>query len=78
MLGRQWWGRGFAAEGARAALSYAFDTLVRDHVISVIYPENRASIRVAERLGEQLERTIEMSGRPALIYGVRRDAWGGS
>ena len=73
-LGREYWGKGYAIEGARRALEYAFTELDRDHVISLIHPENRASIRVAERLGERLEGTTELMGIEVLVYGVDRSA----
>ena len=52
-LGRQHWGKGFATEGARRALDYAFYELDKPHVISLIHPENKGSIAVAERLGRK-------------------------
>jgi RimJ/RimL family protein N-acetyltransferase len=72
VLGRQHWGHGYATEGARRALAYAFDVMEYDHVISLIYPDNRASIRVAERLGQRLEGRTELFGRPTLVYGIDR------
>jgi RimJ/RimL family protein N-acetyltransferase len=74
-LSRRWWGRGFATEGARAALVYAFTTLEKDPIISLIHPENRASIRVAERIGERLRDRIHHLGREVLCYGIDRDAY---
>ena len=56
MLRREAWGRGYATEGARRAMAHAFTAMDRDHVISLIFPGNDPSIRVAERLGETLER----------------------
>src|SRR5436309_6938034 len=53
-LRRSFWGRGYATEGAQAALGYAFARLDRPQVISLIHPENAPSIRVAQRLGERL------------------------
>src|SRR5262245_11775798 len=50
MLRRAFWGRGYATEGARAALGFAFAQLGQAQVISLIHPENAASIRVARRL----------------------------
>ncbi len=64
--------KGFATEGGRFLLQYAFEKMARDHVISVIHPENKASIRVAEKLGEKLEGRTEVGGMPALIYGIDR------
>jgi RimJ/RimL family protein N-acetyltransferase len=63
-------GRGFATEGGRFLLQYALDKMGRDHVISVINPDNKPSIRVAERLGEKLEGEAEVAGVTMLIYGI--------
>jgi RimJ/RimL family protein N-acetyltransferase len=71
VIGRSHWGRGFATEAGKAALKYAFGKLERDHVISLIHPENEASISVAKRLGETLEGETELFGQKVLIYGVR-------
>ena len=71
-LARSAWGRGFATEAARRALEYAFEELDKDHVISLIHPENLRSMAVAERLGERHEETIEFLGNETLIYGIRR------
>ncbi|MCC6743989.1 MAG: GNAT family N-acetyltransferase [Acidobacteria bacterium] len=72
-LDREHWGKGFATEGARRALAYAFDEMKRDHVISLIHPDNAASIAVATRLGETFERESELFGKPVHIYGIRRE-----
>ena len=78
MLRRQYWGRGYATEGAKMALNYAFTVLKVPHVISLIYPENTPSIRVAHRLGEHLEGTLEVAEIPGAqldVYGIYREAW---
>ncbi len=75
MLRRASWGRGYATEGAGRALAHAFTEMGRDHLISLIRPDNRASIRVAERLGEQLERRVDLYGHEALVYGIDRARW---
>ena len=74
-LGRDSWGKGYATEGARRALEYAFTEMNRDHVISLIAPANVASIKVAERLGEEVEGETQIIGRDVLIYGISRDRW---
>ncbi len=74
VLGRQFWGKGYATEGARRALSYAFNELDKPHVISLIHPDNRGSIRVAERLGEKVEGETNLFGNDVLIYGIDRPA----
>lgn len=58
-LGRESWGKGFATEGAQRALEYAFTEMNRDHVISLIAPDNVASIPVAERLGEKKKAALK-------------------
>ena len=74
-LGRASWGKGYATEGARRALEYAFTEMNRDHVISLIAPANVNSIKVAERLGEKVEGETEVLGRRVFIYGISRDEW---
>jgi len=71
-MGRVSWGKGYAPEAARACLDYAFDVMKRDHVISLIDPNNLASIRVAEKIGETVEGETEVGGHRVLIYGISR------
>jgi RimJ/RimL family protein N-acetyltransferase len=74
-LARRWWGHGYATEGARAALAHAFTVWRKERVISLIHPENRASIRVAERLGETLQGRLHHFGREMLCYGIDRESY---
>jgi RimJ/RimL family protein N-acetyltransferase len=74
-LARESWGRGYATEAARRALHYGFTETDLDHVVSSIQPENVASIRVAERLGEELEGKNNIAGFDHLIYGIDREKW---
>lgn len=69
-LRRTYWGQGFATEAAQAAIDYAVTVLKEQHLISLIKPGNQASIRVAERLGEELEGTTELNGETVLVYGM--------
>jgi RimJ/RimL family protein N-acetyltransferase len=74
-LRRQFWGRGYATEAARASLEYAFTKLSQTHVISLIAPDNAASIRVAERLCEKPKGEWEVFGTKLIIYGIDREEW---
>lgn len=74
-LGREHWGKGYATEAARKALEYAFTELKREHLISLIHPDNTASIKVAERLQERMEGETELFGHEVLIYGINREQW---
>jgi RimJ/RimL family protein N-acetyltransferase len=71
-LARHAWGRGYATEGATRALAYAFKELDQRHVISLIHPDNTASMRVAERLGETREGTARVGEWDVLVYGIDR------
>ena len=72
---RQSWGQGYATEGARVALKYMFEEMGSNHVISLIRPQNTASTRVAEKIGQLLQRRIEFYGGEALEYGIARQRW---
>lgn len=67
-LARPFWGRGFAREAGAAALAYGRETLGKTDIISLIRPANTPSIRVAEALGARQEGTIELMGKPSLLY----------
>jgi RimJ/RimL family protein N-acetyltransferase len=74
-LGREYQGRGYATEAARAAMTWGFEHLGLDRIISLIDPENLPSIRVAERLGETRGGTWDFLGHPLDIYAVSRAAF---
>jgi RimJ/RimL family protein N-acetyltransferase len=72
-LARHAWGKGYATEGAQAALQYAFGSLDQRHVISLIHPDNTPSMKVAERIGETLEgKTRLLDEWDVLVYGIHR------
>ena len=71
LIGRSSWGRGYATEAATAALEWTRRHLDADHLISVIHSENHPSIRIAEKLGQQLEKTEVVDGAEMLTYGIR-------
>lgn len=50
-LAREQWGKGYAAEGARAALAFGFDELGLAEIVSFTSVANERSRRVMERLG---------------------------
>jgi RimJ/RimL family protein N-acetyltransferase len=67
-------GKGYAAEGATAAIDWAFDELGWDHVIHCIDKRNAPSIALAERLGSSLQR--EDVPLPAPFDAHRVDTYG--
>jgi ribosomal-protein-alanine N-acetyltransferase len=55
-LGSEYWGQGYATEAAILCRDWALGELGLNRLVSVIAPENAASIRVAEKIGESFER----------------------
>jgi RimJ/RimL family protein N-acetyltransferase len=64
------WRQGFASEAATVLLGYAAHRLRLARLVSLIHPDNAASIRVAEKIGERFLRTIEFQGKPVRLYGI--------
>lgn len=67
-------GRGLASEAARGVMAYAFERLGADRIISIILPDNAASIGVARRNGLAYERPARFRGLDVVIYAARRPA----
>ncbi len=49
-LGSQYWGNGYATEGAKACLCYGLDQLKIENIISFTVPDNKRSINVMEKI----------------------------
>jgi RimJ/RimL family protein N-acetyltransferase len=76
-LARPFWGKGYAAEAARAALGEAFGRHGWSRAISLIYPTNARSIRLAERLGERWDGDTVVRGHRVRVYALVSSAWRG-
>lgn len=50
-LGSQYWGKGYATEGAKASLDYGFKQCGLKEIVSFTVPANIRSIRVMEKIG---------------------------
>lgn len=74
-IAREHWGKGYASEGAAAAMDYAFDVLGWEKVIHCIDEANLASQGVAKKLGSRLLRRVRM---PVPYETMPIDAWGQS
>jgi len=72
-LARDVWGRGYATEGATAAMDYAFDVLGWTEAVHTIEPANTGSQAVARRLGSTILRQGKM---PAPFQDLTLDVWG--
>ena len=77
-LTREAWGKGYAYEGATAAIDWAFDQLGWDEVIHVIETPNLPSRRLAERLGSRILRQAVLPAPlnlPVDVWGQSRKEW---
>ena len=74
-LAREAWGQGYATEAAKAAITWVFDHLDCDRLISVINPDNSASLRVAGRLGMTKSDDADLDGQPVMNMAIDRAAW---
>jgi RimJ/RimL family protein N-acetyltransferase len=71
-------GRGFALEGARAAIDWAFATLGWSDIIHCIDDGNQRSVALAKRLGSVWQRRALLPPPVALevnVYGQSRAEW---
>jgi RimJ/RimL family protein N-acetyltransferase len=80
-LARGQWGKGYATEGARAALAFGFDKLGLDEIVSFTAVINLRSQRVMERIGmthdpaDDFDHPRVAPGdplRPHVLYRLRR------
>jgi ribosomal-protein-alanine N-acetyltransferase len=51
VLDRSVWGQGLATEAASAVRDYGFERCGFNRLVSLLHPENTASLRVAEKIG---------------------------
>jgi RimJ/RimL family protein N-acetyltransferase len=72
-IAREHWGKGYASEGAAAAMDYAFDVLDWPELIHCIDDGNVASRGVAKRLGSSYLRRVKL---PAPFDNKEVEAWG--
>jgi RimJ/RimL family protein N-acetyltransferase len=74
MLNRSSWGKGYALEGASAAVRFAFEKLGLACLSAVIHPENHRSIKLAERLGMQFIQELDRDGIRFHEYQIKSSA----
>ncbi len=60
-------GRGFATEAAAACLDYGFRSLQLEKIVGRAMTENKASIRVLEKIGMQFQKEIFVPAHDALV-----------
>ncbi len=80
----EFWGQGYATEGARASLAFGFETLNLPEIVSVTVPANLRSIRVMEKIGmhndpkDDFDHPKLPEGHPLrkhVLYRLKRNEW---
>jgi RimJ/RimL family protein N-acetyltransferase len=74
-IAKEFRGKGYAVEAARASIDWAFATFDIDRIVHCIDIENEASRGVARRLGASKEREIDLFGHTADLWVTHRDTW---
>jgi RimJ/RimL family protein N-acetyltransferase len=75
------WGHGFATEAARAVIDFGFSGLGLARIYAQVLADNRASLRVLDKLGmvnEGVKRQHVHKARrlhDVVLYGLLRDEW---
>lgn len=70
--GRDFWGKGYATEAARASVEYGFRHAGLERIIALAVPENIASRRVMEHCGLVYERDAHLFGLDLVYYALNR------
>jgi [ribosomal protein S5]-alanine N-acetyltransferase len=73
LLARSAWGRGLGTEVAGAIRDHAHSTLQRRRLVSCIYPDNAASIRVATKIGMHHEKDFRYEGSVMSLFSCEGD-----
>lgn len=66
------WNKGITTHAATACRDFAFTRLDIPRLVAIIDPRNPASMRVANKIGMQLEREAAVDGWHCLLYAVER------
>jgi RimJ/RimL family protein N-acetyltransferase len=83
-LGYDYWGQGYASEGAREVMRHAFEMIALDELIAFTTVANRRSRKVMERIGmirdpgrdfDHPHLTPDDPLRPHVVYRLGREEW---
>ncbi len=69
------WGKGFASEGARAAMQHGFESLGLEEIWAIVALQNPASLRIVEKLGMRAVRDMDRLGLPHRLFRMGAGEW---
>lgn len=68
------WGQGLATEAAKACLDYGFQKFNFDYILGIVEPENKASIRVLDKVGMKFVKESILWGKVVYVYNIAKNA----
>jgi RimJ/RimL family protein N-acetyltransferase len=76
-LQQRCWNRGYATEAAAATIDEAFTSLRIGSIVATVYPDNKPSLRVLEKLGMKLESEVfgHWPMTTALLFRIHAEKW---
>ena len=72
MIAKSYWGQGLGTEAARGIRDYAFEQLGLKRLVCLIDEQNRASLRVAEKIGMTFEKVGRDELGPFHLYALQQ------
>jgi [ribosomal protein S5]-alanine N-acetyltransferase len=66
----KWWRRGYATEAVQEVIRYAFEELKLPEIVAETQTANEASCRLLEKVGMQLQQTVERFGAEQAIFSI--------
>jgi RimJ/RimL family protein N-acetyltransferase len=76
-LQQKYWNQGYATEAAAASIDAAFKSLGIRSLVATVYPDNKPSLRVLEKLGMRLESDVfgHWPMTIALLFRLEAETW---
>ncbi|OAB40400.1 GNAT family N-acetyltransferase [Paenibacillus antarcticus] len=59
LIGRDYWGKGYASEAIEQLIHYCFNDMKLESIVAKVHPGNGASKRIIEKLGLRFEYVLE-------------------
>lgn len=69
-IARPFWGQGYATEAATFWRDYAWRTLLERRLIALIQFGNYGSMKVADKIGMEFERSVTFLGQDVALWAV--------
>jgi RimJ/RimL family protein N-acetyltransferase len=69
----RFWGQGLCTEISLAVLKYGFTEVGLDRIVGISHPQNKASIRVLEKIGLKYEKDAHYYEMDVLYYALNRE-----